>query len=355
MKRSLDALLKIVIVICFFSVLLLNGCSPATSEQSEQPDSTQIQIEEQGKQDIEATVPEEEKVKVVATIFPLADIVDQVGGELVEVNVLLGSGASPHTFEPTVEQARFVTDADLVFFIGGGLDDWAVRLAEAAGNVGLVAMMDASEDWVLDYDPIHLDEEHDHDHDHDHGHEHDDDDHDHDHHHGPHDPHIWLDPMIVKDVIAPLIAGQLQEVYPQGSEVFQENLARFQDELDLLNREIAEAVGSFQQKRFISYHSAWNYFAWRYGLEEVAAVEEFPGKEPSAKWMAELVKLAAANNIQVIFAEPQLGGNAAQVIAEEIGGEVLLLDPLGGKGVRERESYVELMRYNLKILTEAMR
>ena len=361
MKSFYGTLWKVLAIICLCGVLLLTGCGPAPSGE---PEAAQTNMEDETTQDVDAAAPEGKTVKVVATIFPLADIVRHVGGELVEVTTLLGSGGSPHTFEPTVEQARFVSDADLVFFIGGGLDDWAVRLAEAGGNTGLVAMLDASEDWVLEYDPVHLGEEphhhdhsndEDHSHGHDHGHNHDDEHHDHDHHHGPHDPHIWLDPMIVKDIIAPLIAEQLEGVYPQGSAVFQENLVHFQEELDLLNREIADAVGLFQQKRFISYHSAWNYFARRYGLEEVAAVEEFPGKEPSAKWMAELVNLAATNNIQVIFAEPQLGGNAAQVIAEEIGGEVLLLDPLGGKGVGGRESYIELMRYNLKILTKAMR
>ena len=345
MKR-LVALFKMVAIICFFFVLLLTGCSPAPSGD---PEAAQINVEDEATQDIEAAAGAGKTVKVVATIFPLADIVRQLGGEFVEVTTLLGSGASPHTFEPTVEQARFITDADLVFFIGGGLDDWAMRLAEAAGNTGLVAMMDAAEDWIPDYDPIHLGEEpyhHDHSNDEANTYGHD---------HGSYDPHIWLDPMIVKDFIAPLIAGQLQEVYPQGGALFQGNLAHFQAELDLLNAEIAEAVGNYQQKRFISYHSAWNYFARRYGLEEVAAVEEFPGKEPSVKWMVELVKLAAAHDITVIFGEPQLGGSTAQVIAEEIGGEVLLLDPLGGIGISDRESYFELMRYNLKILNEAMR
>ena len=359
---------NILVIGCLFFVLLLAGCGSAPAGQ---PDPTEPKVEKETArdetgQDIDAAVLPEKRVKVVATIFPLADIVGNVGGELVEVTTLLAPGASPHTFEPTVEQARFVADADLVFFIGGGLDDWAVRLAEAAGDMGMVAMMDTVEAWVLEYNPIHLDGE-DHDdhnhHDHDNGHEHDHHTHihnddqqgqDHHHHHGPHDPHIWLDPVLVKDIMAPQIAEKLQGVYPGGSTTFQANLANFQEELELLNWEIADAVKLFQQSRFISYHSAWNYFARRYGLEEVAAVEEFPGKEPSAKWMAELVKLAAAHDIRVIFAEPQFGGNAARVIAEEIGGEVLLLDPLGGKGVLERESYLELMRYNLLILTKAM-
>jgi ABC-type Zn uptake system ZnuABC Zn-binding protein ZnuA len=83
-------------------------------------------------------------------------------------------------------------------------------------------------------------------------------------------------------------------------------------------------------------------------------VEEFPGKEPSAKWLEELVKLADLHNIRVIFAEPQLGNRVAEVIASEIGGKVLLLDPLGGEGVPGRESYLELIRYNAEIFRQAL-
>ncbi len=309
-----------------------------------------------------------QRVKVVTTVFPLADIIRHIGGQGVEVTTLLAAGASPHTYEPTVEQAKAVAGADLVIFIGGGLDNWAVKLAEGAPQVRLLEIMERLEHLLLDYNLLHLahadkdHHEHDHDHAHDHAHDHDHD-HDHEdegdgdhhhHHHGPHDPHFWLDPLLVKEVIAPLIAGELQSVNKQWESIFQENLARFQDELDELHEEIAAQVATFRQKRFISYHSAWNYFAHRYGLEEVAAVEEFPGKEPSARWMAELVKLAAQHDIKVLFAEPQLGGNTAAVIAREMGGEVLLLDPLGGEGIPGRDDYFALLRYNTKILSQAL-
>jgi len=168
------------------------------------------------------------------------------------------------------------------------------------------------------------------------------------------DPHIWLDPLLVKDLIAPFIAAELKSVCPKKSVFIDGNLASFQQELEILHEEIAALTASFSGKRFISYHSAWGYFADRYGLEEVATLEEFPGKEPSAKWLSELISLADLHDIQVIFAEVQLGTKAAETIATEIGGEVLLLDPLGGESLPGREDYCRLMRYNAAIFQKAL-
>ena len=114
------------------------------------------------------------------------------------------------------------------------------------------------------------------------------------------------------------------------------------------------ALGKFSKKQYISYHSAWNYFARRYGLEEVAAVEPFPGKEPSARWLTQLVRLAEEHQIDILLAEPQLSPKVAEIIAAEIKGRVLILDPLGGKGVPGRECYTDLIRYNMEIFREAL-
>jgi len=344
------------LLLCFL-ILLLAGCTAPTGEEAAVPGE-------------ETAAPESdrtEEIQVVTTIFPLADIVRNLGGEMVEATALLSAGASPHTYEPTVEQAKTVAGAEMVVYVGGGLDDWAVRLARAE-QVFTVEIMEYMADMVLDYDPVHLHEgsaddgEHN-EHQHEHGcnnHDHNDHDHGidqdkhHHHYHGPHDPHVWMDPILVKDVIAPLISEELKKIDPHNAARYDDYLKNFQDKLEQLHSEITETVNSFTKKRFISYHSAWNYFAHRYGLEEVAAVEEFPGREPSAKWLSELVRLAGAYDIDVIFAEPQLSRKAAEVIAGEIDGQVLILDPLGGEGIPGRDSYIELIRYNTAVFKEAL-
>jgi len=281
-----------------------------------------------------------EKVKVVATIFPLADIIENIGGETVEVTLLLGPGDSPHTFEPTVEQARAVAEADLLFFIGEGLDDWAVKLAAAEGKPA-IQVTERLEEQLLRYTPLHLAEE-----DHEAAHDH--------HPHSTRDPHVWTDPLLVYEAIAPLVAQKLSEAAPRYKDNFDQNLELYRVKLDGLHRELTELIAGFSQKKFITYHSAWGYFARRYGLEEVAAVEQYPGQEPSAQWLIELVRLAEEHRIKAIFAEPQLSRKAAAVIAGEIGGKVLYLDPLGGKEIDGRDSYINLMRYNAGVFQQAL-
>jgi len=165
---------------------------------------------------------------------------------------------------------------------------------------------------------------------------------------------VWTDPLLVKEVIAPRLAEILRSLAPENGRLIGDNLKKFQHELQVLHEEIAAAVENFSDRRFIAYHSAWNYFASRYGLEVLAVVEDFPGKEPSARWLAELVDLAREHRVKVIFAEPQLSSKVASVLAAEFDGEVLVLDPLGGKGAAGRESYLQLMRYNAAIFKEGL-
>lgn len=289
----------------------------------------------------------DEKAVVVATIFPLADITRNIGGDRVEVVTLLPGGASPHTFEPTPRQMRQVSGAKVIIRIGAGLDDWAEKLSGVAGvsgdTGGDVVRLGVTDGMVLrkaghgcpccsgaagtGYA----------------------------HGNGPGDPHVWLDPVLVRDEIAPRIYEALCVAVPGDAAYFEANLKAFQAELTRLHAEITELAEGFESRHFIAYHSAWNYFADRYGLVEVAAVKEAPGKEPSPGWIATVVETARAHDVGAIFAEPQFSTKAAEVIADEYGARVLILDPLGGENIPGRDSYLELMRFNAAVLDEGLR
>ena len=308
----------------------------------------------------EGTVEEEEPaIKIVATIYPLADIAGQIGGDKVEVSYLLPAGASPHTYEPTVEQARLVERADLFIYVGADLDNWAVKMTETVGpemaiiNISeQVEVVEAAEYLEIEDSKREgdhqnsCDESHD---DHDH-HEHGDCDHD----HGLEDPHFWLDPLIVRDTVCPAIHNKLVELTPEGEDYFARRQEDYHHELTVLHEEIEAAAADFPRHSFIAFHSAWQYFAQRYGLEEVAVIAHFPGQEPSAGWIAELVELIREEEIGAIFAEPQFPTDLAERIAEESGTEVMVIDPLGGEDVPGRKSYLDLMRFNLSVFKEAM-
>lgn len=292
----------------------------------------------------------ETSVNVVTTIYPLADIINELGGELVNVSYLLPPGASPHTYEPTVEQARQVEEAKLFVHVGAGLDNWAAQLAEASGADLVIVDLSTKVRLVEQPGYISLEGAGDNGHDHDHG----DCSHEGCCGDGPDDPHFWLDPLVVRDSICPAVMEALVAIDPENEERFEQKLTQYQQEITLLHKEIEAAAASFSQQGFIAFHSAWQYFAQRYNLEEVAVIAEFPGQEPSAGWLAELVELIKTEQIGAIFTEPQFSSALAERIAEESGAEVKVIDPLGGEDVPSRETYLELMRFNLAAFKEAL-
>lgn len=277
--------------------------------------------------------PGDDKPIVAATIFPLADLVKQLGGDAIRVVTLLPAGASPHTFEPTPKEMKAVSEAGLLVSIGAGLDVWGQKLIQAAGD-GVPEVVIAE---GLELLPMR---------DHHHGEE---------YHHEEHgDPHVWLDPVLVREEIAPRLAEALMERWPVLADSIRVNLAEFQRELEELDREFRQGLASCPERQFISFHATWGYLAHRYGLEEIASVLEYPGQEPSARWLAKLTDLAGAEGVRVLIIEPQFNPQPGELVAGEIGGKVFVMDPLGGEGIEGRDSYLQLMRYNLAVLKEAL-
>jgi zinc transport system substrate-binding protein len=273
-----------------------------------------------------------EPINIVTTIFPLADLIGQLGGNGVEVSYLLPTGASPHTFEPTTDQARQVADARLFVYVGAGLDDWALKLAESGS--GKLTVLELAHYVELKKGD-------------------DCDDHDHEHDHQA-DPHFWLDPILVSTQLLPGIYDQLCLIAPELQPLFKENLNAIQGELTALDQEITTQLAAADKKDFIAFHSAWHYFAARYGLHELAVVASFPGQEPSAGWIAELIEIINEHNVGAILVEPQFSQNLATAIAAETGIKVLTVDPLGGENLPDRDTYQGLMRFNLKVFREAL-
>ncbi len=257
---------------------------------------------------------------VVASIHPIADIAEKVGGSLVEVEVLLPAGTSPHTFEPTPREMRLLSKADLFLAVGLGVEHWAGELVDAA-DVGRRRAVVSKGVPLLGGDPPN--------------------------------PHIWLDPLRAK-LIAVNIAREFERLLPDRAALIIEQRKRVCASLDSLHHWIAEVVDELTTRRFVAFHPAWVYFADRYGLEQVAVIEEFPGKEPSPGYLVRLIGLIRKTGVPVIFAEPQLNAKLARILAEEAGVKVAIVDPLGGEGIPGRECYTDLMRWNTEVMVRAM-
>ena len=279
------------------------------------------------------TQADTEKIPVVASIYPLKDIIQQVGGERVRVDVMVPPGATPHTFEPRPSDMIRLQKARLFVMVGAGLEFWAGKTIRSAGAKGLKVLV-LSEGLPLIYgEEVRGDR-------------------------GGHggesaDPHVWLDPLLTKEM-ADRVANALGEIDPSGGRYFRESAGRFKKEIDRLHAFIAGRVRTFTIKEYVAFHPAWNYFARRYGLKAAGVIEESPGKEASPRHIARLVNEVRRAGVRVVFAEPQFSPKAAEVIAREAGARVLYLDPLGGAG-RGGDTYIGLMRYNFSVMEEAMK
>lgn len=267
------------------------------------------------------------RIRLVASIAPLADLARRVGGDRVLVTTLIPPGASEHTWEPAPRDVARLGDVRLFLRVGAGFEPWSGRLVDAAASGARI--IDASEgvDLLDDTDEP--------------GHAHA-------------NPHFWLDPVSMRPCL-PRLAEALAAIDPAGGADYRRRAGQTQAELDALDREIQARTARFSSRGIVTFHSAWDYFARRYGLTIVASIENFPGREPGPRRVAEIVDLVRREQVRAVFAEPQSSAKAAEAIAAECGVPVRVLDPLGGEGIAGRGDYFSLMRYNVGVLEEALR
>jgi zinc transport system substrate-binding protein len=279
--------------------------------------------------------PEERRFRVAVDILPYADLVSQVAGELAEVEVLVPPGSSPHTYELTPRQRAFLEEADLVVANGLGLEPWLEELLKKGtrGRVLLVGEKVPAEMLIGVEGHAHAGEEAS----------------------QVVDPHVWLDPQLMA-LLAEEVAGAMAELEPSRAEEFRRNARAFREKIEQLDEEIRKELEDITRRDFVAYHSAWAYFARRYGLVQVGVVEERPGEEPGARELARLAEEMRRTGTTVIFTEPQLNPQAAKVLAREVGSQVKVveLDPLGREDDPERSDYLSLMRYNLQRMVGAL-
>lgn len=264
-----------------------------------------------------------ERVKVAATIFPLYDIVRQLGGAAAEVVLVLPPGASPHTFEPTPSTVRALDGAKVLFVVGHGLDDWAARLARGAG-VARVLPVDAGIALRRAPDATH----------------------------GRTDPHYWLSAPNAK-AIARTVAAELSQLAPARRAEIASVLAAYLARLDAADAEVRRVLADLPSRRIATFHDAFGYFAEAYGLEVVATFEPYPGLEPSPRFVVEFQKKIRGAGVHVVFTEPQLSLDALRPIARDLGVTLAVLDPLGGPA--GREDYIALLLFDARSVASAMR
>lgn len=244
-----------------------------------------------------AVATQDETLRVHVSIEPLQYLVERVGGAHVDVGVVVEAGQPPETYEPTPRQIGALSDSRVFFGVGMPLEDsW--RRQVTGDDATEQAWIDLSRAPKLRRDAGD---------------------------HEGHDPHIWLSPVEAQRMVED-IADVLGRVDPRGASDYRANAARLQEELQSLQREIEEILAKSGVRTFLVFHPAWGHFADDFGLEQIAI--EAGGKEPGAKGIVEVIRRAKSEHITTLFVDPRHSTRLAETVAEAIGGDIEILDPL---------------------------
>jgi zinc transport system substrate-binding protein len=259
------------------------------------------------------------KVKAFVSIAPQQYFVQKIGGELVDVAVLVAPGADPHTYEPKPRQMAELAKTAVYFAVGIDFEKaWMKKIAAASPRMRIV-QTDEGIPKISIAGRSHGQEN---------GHEElqgkDKQGHDHE---GAPDPHVWLSPPLVK-VQAAHIRDALVAVDSANRTRYEDNFTAFLQEIDALDADLNSLFAGSRGARFMVFHPSWGYFAQAYGLEQVPI--EIEGKDPKPAQLQELIQQAKEQGIRVIFVQPQFSAKSAEMVSREIGGRVVAADPLAG-------------------------
>jgi zinc transport system substrate-binding protein len=252
-----------------------------------------------------------DRIGVVVSILPLADFVEQVGGDKIGVTVMVPPGASPHAYEPKPDQLKKVNLAKMFVMVGSGVEFELVWMNKLVGINKEMMVVNSSQGIELQ----------------------------------GRDPHVWLSPKNAQKMVGN-ICDALIELDPKNQEFYKANFKQYLRELVELDAYIRERFEDIEDRRFIIYHPAWIYFAREYELEQIPV--ERAGKEVTAEEMKKVVKIAQELENKIVFVSPQFPTKGAETIAKEIDGKTMFIDPLP-------RTYIANMQTVVERLVEAMR
>jgi len=250
---------------------------------------------------------EAEETVVAVTLLPQAGFVEAVGGERVEVMVMVPPGASPHTYEVTPYQMVQLSQAKMYARVGSPVEfelAWMDRLISVNDEMLVVDCSKGVQFIDAEEGVPHEGED--------------------DVHSGV-DPHIWLSVRNAKIMVENICEGLVQ-VDPANAEYYTANCLSYVRALTQLDDDLTESMKVLENRTFVVFHPSFGYFARDYNLIQLAV--EQGGSEPDAQYIVRLIAEARARDIRIVFVAPQISSRSAEVIAREIGGEVVIIDPL---------------------------
>ena len=268
--------------------------------------------------------PDGERPVVSVSIQPLKFFVDELSGEMLEVNVMVPSGASHATYSPTTGQLQKLSDSGIYFRIGhlGYEEAFLHRLAEL--NPGMAVLNLSEKVELIRGEPIH------------HG----------DHvHEGGIDPHIWMSPAVIRNLL-PVMRDAIVDEYPELEETVRANYHNLHLQISELHNQWEALSGQLTHDGFMIFHPALTYLARDYGFTQIPVERE--GKEPSPATLRRIIDIARTRNIPVIFIQQEFDVRSAQLISEESGAELVQINPLAYNWKEEMEQLLEIFKNHLQ-------
>jgi len=261
-------------------------------------------------------------ISVFVSVLPQKYFVERIAGGQADISVMVGPGDSPATYEPTPRQIAALSRASVYFQIGVPFEQvWMTRLRAANPEMLVVDTTAGIQRRRIEGAGTAPSDRGD-----------------------LRDPHVWTSPLLVKSMAA-IIRDTFMNLDPTHADAYERNWRQFVADLDALDAEIRTRLSPHAGRAFLVFHASWGYFADAYGLRQIPI--ETSGKEPGPRTLARVIKEAKARGIKIVFAQPQFSRKSAEMIAQQIGGHVIALDPLA-------ENYIENMRRVASSIAQAM-
>jgi len=268
------------------------------------------------------------KIKISASFYPVYFLAQQIAGDKADVYNITPAGAEPHDYEPTAQDMAKIENSKMIVLNGGGLEAWGDNVKQNSGNKAVIVV--AGEGLTT---KIIVEENN-----------------------KRTDPHIWLSPVLAKEMANKILAGFIQ-IDTENKEYYQANAQTLISKLKNLDNEYKQGLADCKNSNIITSHSAFGYLASAYGLEQVSVTGLSPDAEPSAQQLAEVVKFARDNNVKYIFFESLVSPKISDTIANEIGAKTLVLNPIEGltnEEILQGKDYFSEMENNLANLKTAL-
>ena len=277
------------------------------------------------------------RLKVVTTVSPITSIVENIAGSRILLEGVVPEGVNSHTFEPTPSMAKLMAEADLIIINGLFLEEPTLALAESnkRDRAVILSLGDQTvtpDEWQFDFTfPESA---------------------------GQPNPHLWPDPNLGLRY-AELVQGQLAAMDPDNATYYADNLERFRSRVNQMDQAIRTAVATVPEpnRKLLTYHDSWAYFARQYGMEVIGAVQPSNFSQPSAREVAQLIDQVKNLGLPAVFGSEVFSSDVLEAIASEANAQFvddLADDDLPGKPGDPEHSYLGLMQRNLEAMIPAL-